>query len=267
MGPSALADAQQRFVKLHFQVYGEGKPVVIIHGLFGSLENWHTISLGLAAQFQVYAVDLRNHGRSPHDPLINYDVMAADIAEFMADQKIGEASLIGHSLGGKVAMQLALTDPARVAKLVVADMAPREYEPHHETILTALLSLPLESLQTRRQAEHALESKIPDLAVRRFLLKNLKRNAEGQFFWQNNLRALQANYPHLAAGVRTDRVFDKPALFLRGELSDYLRPEDEPLIRRLFPHSEIRTVAGAGHWMHAEVPETFLRNVQEFLRD
>jgi len=254
-------------MKLHSKVLGSGRPVLILHGLFGSLDNWHSIGARLAESFRVYGVDLRNHGRSPHSPEMNYPLMAEDLRELISAGNLEKVSLIGHSMGGKVAMQFALSFQEQVEKLVVVDIAPRAYPPSHETIFKALLSLNLAQFKTRQQIQEALAADIPDVAVRQFLLKNLSRQAGGGFFWQNNLSAIHENYSHLIAGVEPGKTCDRPALFLRGEKSDYIRAEDEPLIRQLFPRAEVRTLVGADHWVHADVPETFLRNVQEFLRD
>jgi pimeloyl-ACP methyl ester carboxylesterase len=168
-------------------------------------------------------------------------------------------------MGGKTAMQFALQFPQRVEKLVVADMAPRAYAPGHDRIFAALLALDLPAFQTRQQIEAELAAEIPNLVLRRFLLKNLGRDAAGIFFWKNNLRGLAVNYPHLRQPVSHPKPFAKPALFIRGEKSNYIRAEDEALIHELFPQSQVQTIAGAGHWVHADQPAEFLRLVLEFL--
>jgi esterase len=253
-------------MKLHFRRYGVGEAVIILHGLFGSLDNWHSISARLGAGWQVYAVDLRNHGRSPHISEMSYPAMAEDVRELLEDQQLRSASLIGHSIGGKVAMQFALSHPRRLEKLVVADIAPRAYPPHHQYIFRALLSLDVAGFKARSEIERALAQEIPDLALRQFLLKSLERDESGNWRWRLNLPALHAHYAELCADLPSDKSCDRPALFLRGSQSDYIRPEDEHRIRQLFTKTSIRTLPGAGHWLHAEVPESFLRNVQEFLR-
>ena len=175
-------------------------------------------------------------------------------------------SLVGHSIGGKVAMQYALCYADLLDRLVVVDIAPKAYRPHQEPIFDALSKLDLTAFRTRQEIEAALATQIPDLAVRRFLLKSLERESKGGFRWRLNLPALRQHYPDLLGGLPVDRSCDRPALFLRGERSDYIEAEDEPLIRSLFPRAEIRTLAHAGHWVHADVPEDFVRNVQDFLR-
>ena len=252
-------------MQLHFKESGQGRAVILLHGLFGSADNWHPIALRLAEKFQVFAVDHRNHGQSPHSAEMNYPLMAGDVEKFMAARGMESASVIGHSMGGKTAMQLALQFPSRVAKLVVADMAPRAYAPAHDKIFAALLALDLPSFQTRQQIEDALAPEIPNLVLRRFLLKNLGRNADGKFFWKMNLGGLAQNYLRLGEPVAVSAPFTKPALFIRGGKSKFIKAEDEPLIRELFPLAQIQTIAGAGHWVHADQPEEFLRRLLDFL--
>jgi pimeloyl-ACP methyl ester carboxylesterase len=253
-------------MQLHFQSYGKGAPLIILHGLFGSLENWHSISRNLAADFQVLAVDQRNHGRSPHASEMSYQLMAEDLQELLAAQQLGSVNLLGHSMGGKTAMVFSLTHPDLVNKLVVVDMAPRTYPPQHLEILKALLSLDLRSFKSRAEIESELAPSIPDLATRQFLLKNLKRDSTGGFSWQMNLAAINANYDCLNEAISSQRSFDKPALFIRGERSHYILDEDMPPIRKLFPRTKFCQIPGAGHWVHADKPEPFLRKVREFLK-
>jgi pimeloyl-ACP methyl ester carboxylesterase len=252
-------------MQLHFKETGQGRAVILLHGLFGSSDNWHHITLRLAEKFQVFALDQRNHGRSPHHAEMSYPLMAGDVNKFMAARGLEKASVIGHSMGGKTAMQLALQFPRRVEKLVVADMAPRAYAPAHDKIFAALLALDLPSCQTRQHIEDALAPAIPNLVLRRFLLKNLGRDAAGSFFWKINLNGLAKNYVRLGEPVAVSAPFTKPALFIRGGKSKYLRAEDEPLIRELFPQSQIQTIAEASHWVHADQPEEFLRLLLGFL--
>jgi esterase len=253
-------------MQLHFQSYGQGAPLIILHGLFGSLENWHSISTNLAADFQTFAVDQRNHGRSPHAADMSYQLMAEDLQELLAAQQLGSVNLLGHSMGGKTAMVFSLTHPDLVNKLVVVDMAPRTYPSQHLEILKALLSLDLRSFKSRAEIESELAPSIPDLATRQFLLKNLKRDSTGGFSWQMNLAAINANYDRLNEAISSQRSFDKPALFIRGERSHYIRDEDMLPIRKLFPRTKFCQIPGAGHWVHADKPEPFLRKVREFLK-
>jgi pimeloyl-ACP methyl ester carboxylesterase len=253
-------------MQLHFKESGQGRAVILLHGLFGSADNWHPVALRLAESFQVFALDQRNHGQSPHSDAMDYPLMAADVDEFMTARGLETAMVIGHSMGGKTAMQFALQFPERVEKLIVADMAPRAYAPSHEKIFAAQLALDLKSFSTRQQIEEVLALEIPDLTLRRFLLKNLGRNDAGEFFWKINLRGLAENYPRLREPVSAADPFVKPALFIRGGKSNYIKPEDERLIGELFPQAKIATIAEASHWVHASAPEAFLRLVLDFLR-
>jgi pimeloyl-ACP methyl ester carboxylesterase len=196
---------------------------------------------------------------------MDYPVMAADVDKFLAARGLDSAMVIGHSMGGKTAMQLALHFPHRVTKLVVADMAPRAYASAHDKIFAALLALELSRFQTRGQIEEALAPEIPNPVLRRFLLKNLGRDGSGGFFWKINLRDIAENYWRLREPVAGDAPFTGPVLFIRGGKSNYVRPEDEPLIREWFPSAVIQTIAGAGHWVHADQPKEFLRLVMGFL--
>jgi pimeloyl-ACP methyl ester carboxylesterase len=252
-------------MQLHFTESGQGRAVVLLHGLFGSGDNWHSIAARLAERFHVFVLDHRNHGQSPHSAEMDYPLMAADVDRFFTNQGLGSAQVIGHSMGGKTAMQLALHFPHRVEKLVVADMAPRAYAPAHDGIFAALLALNLAAFETRAQIEEALAPAIPNAVLRRFLLKNLGRAPAGGFYWKINLRDLAANYWRLREPVAGDAPFTGPVLFIRGGKSKYLQPEDEPLIREWFPAAQIQTIAEAGHWVHADAPEEFLRLVTDFL--
>jgi len=252
-------------MQLHFKESGQGRAVILLHGLFGSSDNWHPIVLRLAERFQVFALDQRNHGQSPHSAEMTYSLMAGDVNEFMAARGLETASVIGHSMGGKTAMAFALQFPGKVEKLIVADMAPRAYLPSHDKFFLALLALDLKSFSTRQQMEDALAPEIPNLVLRRFLLKNLGRDAGGGFFWKINLRGLSENYPRLGEAIPAARAFAGPTLFIRGGKSKYIGVEDEPLIRGLFPQSQIQTIAGANHWVHADQPEEFLKLVMGFL--
>ena len=250
---------------LHFQPLGRGEPLVLLHGLFGSSDNWLGVAPTLAEKFHVLIPDLRNHGRSPHRAAMDYPLMAADVDRFFAAQGLESAQVIGHSMGGKVAMQFALDFPACVKKLVVVDMAPRAYAPAHAAMLAALLALDLSRFPSRLQLEAALAPEIPSLSLRRFLLKNLGRDASGRFVWKMNLRGVAENYSRLGAALNSRTAFARPALFLRGGRSDYLTAADEVEIRRLFPAAQIKTIPAASHWVHADAPQEFSRLVLDFI--
>jgi len=252
---------------LHFEVCGQGEPLVILHGLLGSSDNWQSVSSKLAPFFTVFTVDQRNHGRSPHSPDMNYSLMAADLENFLTQRNLAEAYVLGHSMGGKTAMSVALLYPAKVKKLVVVDMAPRAYSPRHREVLEAMAALNLEAFHTRQQIETALADAEPDLSTRRFLLKNLARDSSGEFRWRLGLREIIKNYSNLSEAIPVVRRFDKPALFIRGASSDYLFESDLESIRELFPRARLQTVEGAGHLVHAQRSAEFVEIVRAFLSE
>lgn len=236
-----------------------GPPVVILHGLLGSSSNWRSISRRLAAHRRVIALDLPNHGASPHVERMSYPDMAADVRAFLDAQAIDKALVIGHSMGGKTAMRLALDAPQRIERLVVVDIAPGVSHHEHLPWLRAMASLDLARVTRRADADAMLAHAIPDAALRAFLLQNLVSTAAG-FAWRINLQGIEKSLPALLDFPLPAPLqpFTGPALFLRGAASDYVRSEDEGRIRALFPGAEIVTIPGAGHWVHAEQPERFL---------
>ncbi len=252
-------------MNLHFKEFGQGKPLIMLHGLFGSLDNWLGVGPKLAPTFHLYFVDLRNHGLSPHSDTMDYSLMAGDIAEFLDARHLDRAHVLGHSLGGKVAMQFALTYPSRVDRLVIVDIAPRKYAPEHEPIFKALLALDLKQFHSRSQMENALAPAIPDLTLRRFLLKNVGH--DGQVYkWKIPLENIFANYAKLCEALASTKQFEGPSLFLRGGQSPYVSDADVPEIRKLFPQATIETIARARHWVHADAPDEFIRAVSDFLK-
>ncbi len=252
-------------MKLHFRALGSGPPLILLHGLLGSLDNWLPLARRFAEQFWVFVVDQRDHGRSPHSEKISFEAMAGDLHEFMGDHGLAQAHLLGHSMGGKVAMQFALLHPEMLNRLVVVDVAPRTYPARHTRALQALLALDLSAFERRDALDAALAAEVPEAAVRRFLLKNVTRDADGRFRWKANVRGLWVNYEQLNAAVTAAQPCWKPALFVLGEKSDYVTAADGGAIRRLFPRAQFCTIAGAGHWVHADAPEALFRNVAEFL--
>jgi len=244
---------------------GEGFPLLILHGLFGSSGNWTSIARGLSKTFEVFALDHRNHGKSPSAPVMSYDAMAEDVAAFMKAHGLERAHMLGHSMGGKTVMRLAQRSPACVAHLVVVDIAPGATEAGHEEMIEALRKVDLSKVKTREEAGHALAGDIPELRVRQFLLTNLRRKREGGLMWKLNLEAIAANYAALIGPLPEGDAFDGPVLFIRGGRSTHLRVEDEPDIRRRFPNASFVTIEDAGHWVHAEAPERFLHAVRHFL--
>ncbi len=256
-------------IKLHYREFGTdngGTPLLLLHGLLGSLVNWQTIARRLAQRHRVVVVpDLRNHGRSPHHPDVSYPAMAGDVEALLDDLGIPSAIPVGHSMGGKVAMWLALTRPERVARLVVADIAPVCYEGRLGELMDAMLALPLDRIQRRAEADTLLAERVPNPAVRAYLLQNLVRTESG-WQWRTNLRALRegldriSDFPEPPPGAR----YQGPTLFIHGTRSDYVKPEYLPRMKQLFPNLELVALE-AGHWVYAEQPDAFLQAVETFL--
>ncbi|MET4108407.1 alpha/beta fold hydrolase [Hymenobacter sp. UYP22] len=256
-------------LQLHFREMGQGAPLVILHGLFGTLDNWQTLARRWAeAGHRVIVVDLRNHGRSPHAPEHTYALMAEDVLGLFDQLQLGaDTTLMGHSMGGKVAMRFALDYPERLGKLIVVDIAPRFSDMRHQDdIVAGLNAVPLATLESRQQADEALAQHIKWPDVRQFLLKNLYRREDNSFAWRPNLAALTAEMDDIGAEITAAHPFLKPALLIRGGKSDYVSPEDKLYaIPALFPNSQVETVVDAGHWVHAEKPEEVFQLVTAFL--
>ncbi len=252
-------------MNLNYKKFGSGAPLIILHGLLGSLDNWQSIAKQLAKTFAVYILDQRNHGRSPHADDMDYSTMAKDLKAFMEQQRLEASHLIGHSMGGKTAMQFALNYPQMVNKLVVVDIAPKTYPGQHDEIFQALFEMDLSNLQSRREADVLLSKRIKDFGVRQFLLKNLVRKKAGGFRFKMNLPVIQQHYSDILAAVESSRAFEKPALFIKGGRSSHIQPEDAVLIKKLFSNASMKTIEKAGHWVHAEAPEEFLKLVRGFL--
>jgi len=254
-------------MKLHCKQFStQGEPLLVMHGLFGSLGNWSWHCRQLSKHFAVYGLDLRNHGASPHSDEMDYTHMAQDVLEFIDDHGIARAHLLGHSMGGKVAMQVALSTPQRVDHLVVADIAPVTYRGEHDDIFAGLLAIDLAALQSRTDADHILAPYEPDELVRQFLLTNLMKNPEGGFHWRINLPVLQSNYERLREKPAAPGPFEGPTLFVKGALSNYITEQYRDDILARFPHARTKVIMHTGHWLHAEKPETFYRIVLQFLK-
>ncbi len=253
--------------QLHFRKYGEGPALVVLHGFLGAGGNWHTLaSKAFAPHFTTYAIDQRNHGRSPHAPEMSYEVLANDLLDFLNAHAVDRAHVLGHSLGGKVAMEFALRYPDRTNRLVVADIAPKLYPPKHLTILEALQASSPERATSRADVDRELATRIPELGVRQFLLKNLSYDSDTkQYAWEMNLPVLATQYNRLNEGIEGGRTFAGETLFVRGSRSNYISPGDEALIRSMFTSARMETIEGAGHWVHADAPEEFARVVLAFL--
>ena len=245
-----------------------GQPLLILHGIFGSSDNWLTISKSIAEQgFAVYALDQRNHGRSPHDAAFDYEHLAADLRGFIQQQNLHKPILLGHSMGGKTVMQYAMNYPETFSKLVIVDIAPKFYPVHHHEILKGLAAIPLQTLKSRPEADEILSRYEPNLGVRQFLLKNLYRSETGGFAWRINLPVIERHIQLVGNELANQRAVSEPTLFVRGENSNYVLDDDIPAILALFPNATIDTVAGAGHWVQAEQPEGFMDSLMRFLQE
>jgi pimeloyl-ACP methyl ester carboxylesterase len=251
-------------MRLNLVELGQGKPVVLLHGLFGAAQNWGAIQRRLAVRYRVLALDLRNHGDSPHDALMDYPAMAADVAETIAGVTAAPAAIIGHSMGGKVAMALALTEPQLVSRLVVADIAPVTYPPALRPYVEAMQAITLRPGLTRRDADAALAEIIPEPGIRGFLLQNL-RLQDGPPSWRLGLEEIAAAMPVLEGFPEFHTQYGGPVLVIAGERSGYIRPAHEARFHALFPAARFATVPGAGHWVHAENPAGFLAVLEPFL--
>ena len=246
-------------MQLHYRELGKGEPIVMLHGIFGSSDNWLTQSKMLSEHYHTYAVDQRNHGQSPHDERFDYPSMVEDVLQFMQDKNIEDPILMGHSMGGKVAMNLAVAYPEKVQKLIVVDIAPKAYDMQNYIVLKGLLSIPIQ------QADEILAQHIDEPDVRQFLLKNLQRRPEGGFKWKLNLPAVADNIRKIGLPLQYKGKFEKPTLFVRGSRSNYVLDEDFPMIKEIFPSAQFETL-DTGHWVPAEKPKEFVDVVLRWLR-
>jgi len=255
-------------MNLYYNQYGEsGPPLVVLHGLLGGHGNWHTLSrTAFQTVARVYAVDQRNHGRSPHAEHIDYPSMAGDLRSFIDRHQLAPASLLGHSMGGKTAMQTALSFPGRVDRLIVVDMAPKAYPPHHTQLLEVVARIDPTDYESRDEIDAALAEDVPSWPIRQFLLKNLDYDGE-RYTWRMNLDAIRAHYDEITAAITADTTFDGPTLFVRGGESEYVAEEDRGEIRGLFHNAEFVTIEEAGHWVHADAPDALAEVVTDFLTD
>lgn len=249
-------------MKLYHQHFGEGRPFIILHGLFGSSDNWVTLAKRIAEDRSVYIVDQRNHGRSPHSKEFGYSILARDLRDFMDEHSIETATILGHSMGGKTAMFFAQMFPERVDSIIVADMGIKQYAPHHQVIFEAFHAVHPESLESRAEAEERMAPIIGNRAVRQFLLKNLYRRKDGTYCLRVNFEVLEERMDDVLRAV-PDEPVDIPTLFITGEKSDYVPVEDHDAIRKIFTKAKFVSLP-AGHWLHAEDPEGFYDAVMNF---
>lgn len=251
---------------LNFQQTGQGDHVILIHGLLGSLENLNMVAKPLSEHFTVTNLDVRNHGSSPQLPEMNYDELAKDVLETMAHLSIDNAIVLGHSMGGKIAMQLALNHPNKVSQLIVADISPVQYPPHHQEILKGLAAIDLATISSRKDADATLSHYVNEAGVRQFLLRNLTKTEAG-FAFRCHLENITLGYSEVMKGYKGTNSFDKPALFIKGGNSQYITQEHQSIIGTLFPNAKAKIIQGAGHWLHAEKTVAFCKIVENFIQD
>ncbi len=258
-------------MELYSTILGKGTPILILHGLYGSSDNWLTIAKALATDFSVHSLDLRNHGRSPHSKVHNYTEMIEDIRAYLDKHQIQKTLLLGHSMGGKVAMLFTLTYPERVQKLIVADIAPKKYPNNydgHVQILEVMKNIDLNTMKTRKQVEKALDAILKERKVTQLILKNLYRKKDGTFSWRINVTTLYENLENITGGTDGwDTKHTKiPTLFIKGEHSHYLNIEDDFTIRKSFENFEMTVIPNAGHWLHAEQPDLVIKTILYFIQ-
>jgi pimeloyl-ACP methyl ester carboxylesterase len=250
-------------MKLFSKIMGEGSPILILHGVFGSGDNWGTLGRKWSSDYEVHLVDARNHGHSPHSETFSYDVMADDLLAYMEEHQLEQAHILGHSMGGKVAMLFAVYHPEKVKSLIVADIAPRAYAPHHQEIIHALQDLDLENLDSRSAAEDAFT--ITEPGTRQFLLKSLYWKEKGKLAWRFNVPVIAREIEKVGEALPPQAIYYGPTLFIRGGKSNYVRDEDLEQIALHFPEVSCITLENAGHWLHAEKPDAFYAEVSKFL--
>lgn len=252
---------------LYSKIEGSGKPLLIIHGFLGMSDNWKTLGTQFAADgFQVHLLDLRNHGRSFHSDEFSYEIMVQDVYEYCQANGLESIDMIGHSMGGKTAMLLAATYPDLVDKLVVADIGPKFYAPHHQDILAGLNAVDFSVKPSRNDVEEIMKNYIPDFGTRQFLMKSLYWQEPGQLAFRFNLDVFNKKIEEIGKELASGLIFEKPVLFIRGGNSKYILDSDFDGIEKHFPASEITTIPNAGHWLHAENPSMFYELVSEFLK-
>ncbi|NAW50246.1 alpha/beta fold hydrolase [Elizabethkingia argentiflava] len=253
---------------LHSKIYGQNQsetPLLVFHGLFGMLDNWGSFGREFGELMPVHLIDLRNHGKSFHSEEMSVEAMVGDIKAYIEYHGLEKVNLLGHSLGGKVVMQFSIVYPESVAKLIVADIAPKAYPPHHQGVLKALNSIDLVNMSSRKDVEIQLSKYIPEPDIIQFLLKNLYWTEDKKLSWRFNLDVLTRKYETYITSAIKFGIYQGETLFLAGDRSHYILPQDSFLIRQQFPHAEIKKIINAGHWLHAENPKDFKAAVKEFL--
>lgn len=253
-------------MQLHYRKYGDGEPLIILHGLFGSADNWHSLARRWGKHYKVFALDQRNHGSSPHESIMNYEEMVQDLYDFITTNRLESAHIIGHSMGGKVAMLFASAYPDLAKSLVILDIGIEQVTNRHTDILKVLRTIHPHEHTSRETLDRLLQNYIPGLPVRQFLMKNVLRRMDGSLAWKFNQDALLDHYADITAGIELDAPYLGSVLFLRGNNSDYLEPEISVEILESFPLAQLKSIDDAGHWLHADQPEQVFSQVLEFLR-
>ena len=250
---------------LHSRILGEGKPFLILHGYFGMSDNWKTLGNRFAEHFQVHLIDLRNNGRRFHARAFNYDLMVDDVQQYIEYHQLEDCILLGHSMGGKTAMSFAVEYPELIDKLIIADISPRAYKPHHNEILAGLNSVDFSIQNSRKLVDEQLAKYIPIMGVRQFLMKNVYWREKGVLDFRFNLPSLAENNPEVGRALPSHTIFEGQTLFMAGGNSGYITQIDLPLIANHFPNSQVITMPDTGHWLHAEQPQAFYLHVIKFV--
>ncbi|MEZ4906375.1 MAG: alpha/beta fold hydrolase [Saprospiraceae bacterium] len=254
-------------MELHYKDYGSGEPLLILHGVFGMSDNWHTIAKILSEYYWVIVPDLRNHGRSGHSEELNYDVMSGDILQLIEKLHIRKCNIIGHSMGGKLVMNFALEYPEYIDKMMVLEIGVKQYSGNHEFILEALNKINPANYNDRRKIEMQLLEYIPNIRIVNFLMKNIKLNSDNTSYeWKFNLKAISENYNQLLSSINSDHGYLGEALFVKGGNSDYILEYDWKDILELFPNAQLHTIASAGHWIHADKQQELVNEIKNFLK-
>lgn len=251
-------------LNLHYQSFGEGEPLIILHGLLGTLDNWQSCARILSHTYHVITVDQRNHGHSPHSDEFSYEAMTLDLLQLIDTLKLDDVLLMGHSMGGKTAMKFAQNYPDYVKKLIVVDIGPKAYPFHHQIIFEGISAIDFNKVKSRGEVEEILKLYIPNTAERQFILKNLYWKNKGELAWRFNLDAINSQIDIIGKNIN-DGMFEKPSLFIKGELSSYIQNSDIESIKIIFPLAKFLTIPNAGHWVHAAQPELFTSAVKDFL--
>ncbi len=251
---------------LHHKVLGEGEPLVILHGLFGMLDNWMSLAKRFSEFYEVHLIDQRNHGHSFHDSTHDYPSMAEDLIQYIEVKKLGSINLLGHSMGGKTAMLTSCLRPDLITKLIVVDIAPKFYAPHHQAIITGLYAVKEANIKSRKEADLILSNHFDNIGIRMFLLKNLYWKTKESLDFRFNLDGIVSQIDQIGSALEEDMLFEKPTLFIDGEKSDYILDSDIDLIEHHFPDYELEPIVDAGHWVHAENPDMFWEKAMHFLQ-